>query len=139
MQEHEVTADPIEQLEEKKEFGLPRFKLVLQEYPFEIEDKDGKVTEYFLRELDAPQREEYQDHRQKMIEFNKQGNFKGLASAKGSSTKLLSMCMYERETNKLVSERFVRSLGSRTIEHLHNKALKLSGLNVEAEDDAKND
>lgn len=122
-----------------KEDEIEEIDLSLKEEHFTLKDKNGNKRKHFLRELDAPQREEYQDWRNEQIKLNKQGRFQGFASQKGTSTRLLAMCLYDGETNRLVPESQIRTYSSSALERLHGKALKLSGLDRDAEEDAKND
>ena len=138
MQEYDTPEEVVDDVTSQED-EFETIDLALKEHHFVVKDKDGNKHKHFLKELDAPQREEYQDWRNSLIEMNKQGRFKGFASSKGTSTKLLAMCLYNKDTGKLVPERTIRTYSSSALEKLHSKALSLSGLDMNAEDEAKND
>lgn len=114
-----------------------KFSLRLEEYEIPIEDKDGKVTIYKLRELDGEQRSDYINFQASKAKYGADGKVTGIKDFKGIETKIVSMCLYDPD-GKLVTEAFLNKVPGRLIKKLSALALRISGLDEKAEERAKN-
>ena len=117
-----------------------KFSVVLKEISVILTGKDSVEKNYTLRELTGAQRAEYNESFDVKIEM-KDGEVKAVAGEGFKmmpANQFLSMCLYD-ESNILVSEEVIGSYPSTVVNELHTAALKLSGLDKEALETAKNE
>ena len=114
-----------------------KYSKSLQEIPIELENDNGEVECYILRELTGPQREEYVDTCTKRVRRNPDGSVRGMDS-KGLETLLISMSLYDSSGDNVKVEE-MKNWPSSLINGLYDDAARLSGLSKEAVKDAKND
>jgi len=114
-----------------------KLKAFLKTETVEIEDQNGEVTVYTVRELSGAEREKYLDTVNARMKFE-DGKPVGFTSYEGSYTKLVSMCMVD-DDGKKVNPETVKNWPQSTVEELFRLAQRLSGLDLRAEEEAKND
>lgn len=110
----------------------------VKEEPIKIK-KDGVIRQYVLRELDGPGRKWWQKIIEQSLTKDKKGQVTGANDVIGLQHKLIARTMIDCETGAPVTEEFVRSWGTSTQLDVFMRTRKLSGLDKEAEDSAKND
>lgn len=117
------------------------FSTVLDQKPFTLAGEDGISKKYILRELTGTQRAKYDASFDIKIEIDADGVAKGTpgeAFKSFSGKDFLALCMFDAD-NKPVSIEFIGGLPSKVVTALHQEALKLSGLDKEALEAAKNE
>ena len=118
-----------------------KFSLLLKEVPVLLKGKNEVEKKFMLRELTGAQRATYNASFDVKIEVGADGKAK--ASAGGgfkmfSAKQFLALCLYD-ESDKLVSEEIIGGFPGTVVNGLHKAALKLSGLDKESLESAKND
>lgn len=115
------------------------FSLELASVPVTISAKGTKIV-YKLKELTGGQRDTYLNAFDLDVEIV-DGKPK-IKSSEGFKTfpavDFLAMCLYD-ENDKLVGKEKIETYPSRVVSKLHTAALKLSGLDKDSEEEAKND
>ena len=117
------------------------FDVVLKEVPVSLKGADGVVIDYTLRELTGSQRAVYDESFDVKVEMDKDGVTKmspGDSFKMFPAPKFLSMCLYDKQ-NKLVDEQLIGTFPSTAVDGMHKAALKLSGLDKESLEEAKNE
>ena len=115
---------------------LPAF---LKSVPIELEQKDGTVKSYTLKELTGEDRDIYLDSMKDRFKYSPDGNVSAVTNFKGLHNSLLKMGLVDDETGKLVTEEELKKLPSTTTTALFDEATKLSALDKDAKKEAKND
>lgn len=115
------------------------FSLVRKQVPIHIEDADGKVVEYMIRELDGRQRDKVISAHAKKITKNKDGSMK-VDSLEGMYASLLAYTLYDPE-GILVKFETIQSFPATVSESLYGIAAKLNNMagKTEDKDDSKKD
>ena len=117
-----------------------RFSTLLKELPVFLTGKEGVEKRFTLRELTGFQRATYNESFDVKIEME-DGKAKATAGEgfkMFSAKQFLAMCLYD-ENDKLVTEEVIGNYPATVVEKLHAAALKLSGMDVEAFEKAKNE
>jgi len=121
--------------------GELRFSTVLKEIPVFLTGKDGIEKKFSLRELTGAQRAIYNESFDIKIEMDANGKAKAVAGEgfkSFSAKQFLAMCLYD-ENGKPVPEEIIDNYPATMLGQLHTAALKLSGLDKEALEAAKNE
>jgi hypothetical protein len=116
---------------ERKTFSLCRKEEVI-----DLEDRNGNKGTFFVRELSGADRDKFLNVLGKKIKMV-DGKPAGLTDYNGSCSDLLSLCVFD-EQNQLVKVELIQSWPSSTQQAILEIATKLSGMNKEAEAEAKN-
>lgn len=117
---------------------IDSFDLSFAEYKFSLKNKDNSIDKYVMREVDGKTRDIYLT--EMSGRFDAEG--KRIKNIVGVPEMLLGRCIYKilaDGTEEAVKPDVISSWPSSLREKLHEKATKLSGLDKEAETDAKND
>lgn len=119
--------------------GTLEFDLKRDEVPLRLADpKTGEVREYIMREMDGKQRDTYMT-----FMGNKTGSRNTvLKNYDNVYSKLLALCIVEKETNKHVPEAEIQSWPTKVQEKLFDAANILNGLGAKKkkeDDEEKND
>jgi len=116
------------------------FSIVLKELPVVLRGKDEIAKNYKLKELTSKQRNKYNESFD--VKFEMEGTKAkvqaGDAFRMVSATEFLAMCLYDEE-DKLVPEGKLHEFPASVTTKLHAAALKLSGMDAEAVELAKNE
>lgn len=116
-----------------------KFSTVLKELSVVLTSKDGEKN-YKLRELTGGQRNIY--NKSFDVKFEMVGNKPKIIAGQDfemmSSSKFLAMCLYD-ETDKLIPESVISAYPDTTVSGLHTEAMKLSGMDKESLETAKNE
>lgn len=118
-----------------------RFSTVLKEVPVFLTGADNVEKEFLLKELTGKQRATYNESFDVKIEMGEDGKAKAVAGGgfkSFSANQFLAMCLYDGD-GKLVPDSVIGSFPSTVVAQLHEKALALSGLDVKALKEAKNE
>ena len=114
-----------------------KVSIELKEIPVILEGKDGEENGC-LRELIGRERNKYLSKVTGRIKTDKTGKAVTLRSFEGMHSDLLGRCFYH-ENGELFTNEEIEELPSSTQQLLFDKAQELSGLNVNIEDEEKND
>jgi hypothetical protein len=117
-----------------------RFNVKLKEKPVTIIDKNDKEKIYKLKELTGKGRAKYNDNFDYKIEII-DGEAKATAGENFkvmSSFEFLAMCLYD-ENDKLVPVETIAQYPATMTDSLQAEALKLSGMDKESLEAAKNE
>ena len=116
------------------------FSVVLKEIPVKIKEADGAEKIYKLKELTSAQRKKYNESFDVKVEMV-DGEVKASAGdgfKMFSAQEFLALCLYD-ENDKLVPENVLADYPSTVTAGLHEEALKLSGLDKDSLETAKNE
>lgn len=113
-----------------------RFSVTLKSIPVEIEE-EGKVKTYTLRELKGPDRDAWLNVLSKRMKFDAKGTPQGISNYAGMFSGLVAKCLYD-EKGQLVPEEVIQSWPAPVSMQLYLEAQKLSGLEANAGENAKN-
>jgi hypothetical protein len=117
-----------------------RFNVKLKELPVIIVDENNAEKTYKLKELTGKGRATYNDSFDYKIEI-KDGEAKAVPSESFkvmSSTEFIAMCLFD-ENDKAVPVGVIEKYPATMTDALHTEALKLSGMDKESIESAKND
>ena len=114
-----------------------KFELKLKELSVEMVGTDDQAKTYTLREVSGKQRDLFLNDMSKRVDFAK-GEAQSISNFEGLQAGLLALCLYD-ENNKLVTKDVIQGYPSSVISSLFAEAQKLSGLDADAENEAKND
>lgn len=103
-----------------------------KEEAVDIENIDGSVVEWTVREMDGDTRDEYMKTRQANFHHDKQGQETGVKDTKDLLTNLLKFCLFTAADNKPVPVEVIRPLPTTTQQELFQMALVVNGLKDEA-------
>lgn len=123
---------------------VKKYTLKFKEELIEIEDKDGNVKRYIMREFDGQVRDQYQEEIGRRMEIGPDGKGVKIKNYQGWESTLLKLVLFEITntdpfTTVAVEEKVIQSWPSSVREALHKDAQELCGLSKKADDDAKND
>jgi len=110
-----------------------RFVSALKKETVELEDDGGAIKQYILHELTGKQRDDYFNYMSDKVRPD--GSVKNFT---GATSFLLMLSMTDTSGRRLSPE-FVDKLSTTCATELFQIAQKLSGLDVKAEKEAKND
>lgn len=113
-----------------------RLTLKKRQTKFEIEQEDGSVQVYTVREFDGTGRDEYFELLSNKVDVDMTKKTGKITKFGGLYTDLLSKTVYDPE-GKLVSAEVIAKWPSSAQEELFKEAQELCGLNKEAEDTVK--
>lgn len=105
--------------------------------PVEIEF-GGQVVSYEMRQLSGTTRDMYLENMTKRMKYNSQGDAVGVNSVRNAQAELITLCLFDT-AGKNVPVATIQQWSSGTVQTLFEEAQKLSGLNKEAKEEAKND
>lgn len=114
------------------------FKEEQEDFPVTITKKDGTVKKYVIRELKGAGRNQYLTNVTKRFKTDEHGNT-FIQDYNGLEASLLTKCMYDAATNKPVTIEEVDNIPATFLSTIFDKAKVLTGLDKEAEAEAKND
>lgn len=114
------------------------YELQLQEEEFSVKLANGVLIEYVLSELTGAGRDKYLASINARMKKDANGNTV-IQKFEGMQALLLCLAIRHKSTDALVTEQEVQVWPARMVVDLFNKARKLSGLDEDAEADAKND
>lgn len=117
--------------------GAIEVDLVLKTRPVSFKTKDG-VIKGEMRELDGTGRDEWITFVQSKAKFGPDGKPSGTKDFKGVYSFLLSRTLF-KEDGKPFTEKDINSWSSSAQDKLFKASQKLSGVDAEAEETAKND
>lgn len=116
-----------------------QFKLQTQVRPVEIEDDNGNVKKYELREISAAQRDRYMNSLTKRFRLDNTGKPCGIKDFEGLHASLISLCLYN-EQGTLVTPQEVNAWPAHVTQTLYKAAESLNKLDAKDEGDKeKND
>jgi hypothetical protein len=116
-----------------------KFALKLKEELVDIEDKDGLVVTYVVREMDGPLLEEFMASGSSRMKLDAKGNAVGVKNMKGINADLISRHLFRQSDNMQVTAETVKSWPSSVQLGLAKLCAELSGLSEKALEEAKND
>lgn len=115
------------------------FSLKLAEKKISIPVDDvGTERTFTLRELTGLQRDKYAESVRSRLERDNTGRAIGMKNVTGFFASLISLCLYD-ETDKLVPAADIQAWPTRLQKWVHDEAEKLSGLDQDAKENAKNE
>ncbi len=114
------------------------FTLKLQEVPVEITDVGGEEKTYKLMELTSDQRSTFLNQIGKRAKFGAKGAVQGLTDYKYLQEGLLTLCLFNENDEKITKEELSK-YPAHVITELFKAAQILSGMDLEGEEEAKND
>lgn len=117
---------------EKLEFTLKRTEKTVK-----LENPDGTVSNYTLKELTGEERDKYLSGMAKKMKTGPDGKPIGLRDFEGIEADLIFLSLYD-EKGKNVPTATIAKYPSRVQRMLFQAAQKLSGLDETAEEEAKN-
>lgn len=115
---------------------IKRFTTKRKEMKVEIENDDGVIATYIIREMTTPEREEWLNTLQKRYQFDGNGNIIGLNDYMGMTEKLVIKTLFS-EQGEPVTGSTIRKWSSSTVRALFIEAQRLNGLNEEGVSDIK--
>lgn len=95
--------------------------------PVELEDADGKISKFELREMKQSARERYLDSVRARGTSDDKGVF-ALKKLEGLHADLLCLCLYHGDSAKLISREFADDLPVEVSTQLYQEAQKINGL-----------
>lgn len=115
---------------------IPRFTKKRKEEPIEIEDLDGTVKSYIVREITGPQRAAYMGNVVGRTKIDGEGNPIGMKDMTGLQETLIAMSLFD-DKNLPVPMKMIEDMPSTSIGGLFEIAQRISGLDKKANDREK--
>lgn len=115
------------------------FSLVLKEIPVTLAEEDGTVIYAILKEITGMERDTYLNGVTKRMKFGADGKPTGVSSFNGLNSSLLAICLFDKATDKPIPLPKINGFPAKVQESLHQAAEKLSGLEMGAKEEAKNE
>lgn len=115
-----------------------KFELKLQEVPVDITTVEGEAKTYILKELTSDQRGIFLNKMGKKVKFGIKGAVQGLTDYKLLQEGLLTLCIKD-ENGESIKAEVLAQWPSHVISELFTAAQKLSGMDLDGEEEAKND
>lgn len=113
------------------------FDLTPAEQLIKIKHTDGTVHQYFMREITGRKRAVYLNGiSNRTTRDPKTGKPQGVKTFEGLETSLLALCMYD-SAGKEIDPKVVEEWPARVVTALYDRAKELSGLDKDAEKNAK--
>lgn len=106
---------------------MQEFELVLKEWPFSLKDKEGKVQNYVIREMDGEKRDAYLNQSNPAVVKDEQGNAVSVRNFTGINSTLLALCTFDAG-NVLVPFAALQSWPARILRELFKQAVEINGL-----------
>ena len=131
--------EDVEITEKYDENEVLDFSLVLATKPVFLIDEEDIKTEYYLRELNGTQRDAYLTFMGDKVKYNKKGKFCGLQNYDGLNASLLCRTLFVKSGNASVPVAQLQKMPSQVLTKLFKTAQKMSGLDMEAGEDAGED
>lgn len=125
----EPNNDPLNDQDDASEqddgrFGLPsEMSLTLNVIPFKLKGRDGRVTEYEMREMDGTERDAYLNSVKKRMKGQN-----GVTDFDGLHAKLLSMCVYKMPNGTRLAVAQIQTWPSSVQMKLFKSAQQMNGL-----------
>lgn len=116
-----------------------RFTTRLKEELIEIEDNDGTVQNFIVREIQGAKRDEYIDFLNEKKKFDKDGNPTVTGNNKGIAAKLISIHLWYEDGRPFQNVPLIDTWPSTTQVELVHLCNEISGLDKEAQKKSKND
>lgn len=117
---------------------VTEFSLELAEIEITLTEKNGDVIKAYLRELVGTERDAYLTGLGNRMKY-KGGEVSGFTTFEGHQANLLVLCLYENETDKRFAFKRIQAFPAKVQETLFKMAQEMSGLDLKAEEKAKND
>lgn len=114
-------------MNERKTMNELTYKRQTKQRPVKIEDADGQIKEYSLREVKAAKRDQYLDKLSNRLLTDNKGNIIGMKKYEGMQSDLLLMCMHDAD-GKLVDKAFLDDLPGTAVVDMFKAAQVLNGL-----------
>lgn len=133
----EAAAEKEEEKPKKK-----RYSRKLKSLFIEIEQKDGKIKEYEVREMTQGQKEDYQSKMRDKVVYNKQGIPLGIQNFRGQAAELLTRCVYDVASGRKVVGEDLATWPTTTVEGMMEDAITVNGFDREPDksrEEAKKD
>jgi len=115
-----------------------KLSLKRKEEEVEIEDENGTIKHYFLREMLGEQRDKFLNVVAGRFKYGEDGKAKG-RDFTGQYSDLLGFCLYDSVTKTLVPPKVIQTWPASVQKALHRAAEKINGFNEDAEEAAKNE
>ncbi len=125
--------------DENKAEQKTKFSFRRNEVPIEIENEDGSIGKYIIREMTGAQRDVYLKAAMSKARFDGTGKVAQVMDPTGLQPLLISLCMIDVTTEKYVDTKFVNNIRTTTQNELFELCSKINGLDGEAEEASKND
>jgi len=106
--------------------------------PVEIEQQDGEVLTYTLRELSGKERDNYLTKMSSKMKFDAKGNPSGLKDYQGLHAMLLNLVLRDPH-DTIISVKDLQEFPARVQNALFEKAQEMNGLGDLGEAEAKNE
>jgi hypothetical protein len=107
--------------------------------PVTIKGPDGKMKNLELREMDGELLTKWFEILGGRVKTNRAGRQVGKIDFTKFHASLISLCLYDTDTNQRVSKEVIDKWKASTQNALFNKCREMNGLTDEAAEDAKND
>lgn len=115
-----------------------RVTLKLKTCPVEVEDEDGTIKKYTMREMDGTLRDAHMKSMGERVRYDNTGKAVGLKSFDGLQAGMLAKVMFDEE-GKQVDVKVIQKWPSSTQNTLFKHAQKMNGMDEKAEEETKND
>lgn len=113
-----------------------RFRTVLREEEIELENKDGVVKEYIVREMMGDEKERWQTTQGDRVRIV-DGKPAGIRDFKDMQPGLVARCLFEKETGKQMSIQEIRKWPASMLEDLYELCLDVCGFTKESQEEVK--
>jgi hypothetical protein len=115
---------------------VKRYKLKQKTESIELEDANGVIHKFTIRELDGPGREAYMTFMSNTVDLSKKGAARGVKSLKGMHAYLISRCLFDAQ-NVPVTEIVMKGWPGSVIASLYEDCKRVSGIDQDDEDSEK--
>jgi hypothetical protein len=133
--ENEIESTPAEK---EPEPDVLCFKTVRKEKKVCIEDEDGKKTNMLLREMTGTEKGKYMASMGNRAKFDQKGNPIGLRNYDGLEASLISKCLYDVATGKLVDEKVINGWPISVQQGLMKACVKMNAMDDDSREKEKN-
>jgi len=133
-------SDEKEQAEENGKTGPKRYTKKRKAKPIEIEQEDGTVKDYTIKEMMGPERAAFLQQHVKRLKINPaNGKVVGVENFSGIQSALLCRCLYDDEDKLVKAADIDKEFPITLQDELFNDAFYLNGLDKMAENREKKD
>ena len=115
-----------------------KFSLKLTELPVEIENEDGSVSTYVLKEMDGAKRSTFLNDQSWRVKLKPDGEPESVSDYKHMQENALTLCLYDPD-GKLVPVAVLEKWPGAVLTALYKAAQALSGMGEVQKDEAKNE
>jgi hypothetical protein len=120
-----------------EEPNVLRLRLVRSEKPVEIEDAQGMVHTFTLREMVGLERDRWLNSMGDRVKVDGSGKMIGLRKFENMQASLITKCLYDQH-GQLVQEKVISTWPSTAQKALFEMCKEMNGLNDEDEEKEKN-